>query len=40
MADITTSVERLTWESSLDKARERARKETKPILIDFSAAPQ
>jgi hypothetical protein len=30
----------IEWEAQLDRARERARKETKPILIDFSAAPQ
>lgn len=28
------------WEASLNRAQERARKEIKPILIDFSAAPE
>ena len=28
------------WETSFHAAEERARKEGKPILIDFSAAPQ
>jgi hypothetical protein len=27
------------WENSLDRAKERARKEKKPLLLDFSAAP-
>jgi hypothetical protein len=27
------------WESTVDAARERARKEKRPVLIDFSAAP-
>jgi hypothetical protein len=31
--------ERIAWESSLDAARERAGREGKPVLIDFSAAP-
>ncbi len=29
----------VAWEASLDKAKERARKEGKPLLVDFSAAP-
>ena len=29
----------IVWEASLDQAKERARKEGKPILLDFSAAP-
>ena len=28
------------WETSIDSARQRAAKEDKPILIDFSAAPE
>jgi hypothetical protein len=27
------------WESALEPARGRARKEGKPLLLDFSAAP-
>lgn len=27
------------WEPSVRQAQERARKETKPMLLDFSAAP-
>jgi hypothetical protein len=27
------------WMSDLDEARERARRENKPLLLDFSAAP-
>ena len=30
----------LRWETSFQTAQERSRKEGKPILIDFSAAPQ
>ena len=29
----------VAWAGSLDQARERAKKEGKPVLIDFSAAP-
>ncbi len=29
----------VTWESSLEQAQARARKEGKPLLLDFSAAP-
>jgi hypothetical protein len=29
----------LVWEASLDQAKARSRKEGKPILLDFSAAP-
>ena len=27
------------WEATLDQAREKARREGKPILLDFTAAP-
>jgi hypothetical protein len=27
------------WEASLDKAKERARRDGRPLLADFSAAP-
>jgi hypothetical protein len=29
----------VAWEPSVDQAKERARKENKPVLLDFSAAP-
>jgi hypothetical protein len=29
----------VAWAGSLDEAKERARKEGKPVLLDFSAAP-
>jgi hypothetical protein len=29
----------VAWEASVDQARGRARKEAKPVLLDFSAAP-
>jgi hypothetical protein len=29
----------VAWEKSVDRAAERARKEGKPLLLDFSAAP-
>ncbi len=29
----------VVWEASVDQAKERARKESKAILLDFSAAP-
>jgi hypothetical protein len=32
--------EPITWESSLAQAQERARREGKPVLLDFSAAPE
>jgi hypothetical protein len=32
--------EPIAWETSLPQARERAAKEEKPILLDFSAAPE
>lgn len=28
-----------TWEASMEQAKERARKEGKALLIDFTAAP-
>ncbi len=37
---MAVSVEtRLRWETSIEAAKERAAKEGKPILMDFSAAP-
>jgi hypothetical protein len=33
------SIDGLTWEASLDRAKQRASQEKKPILVDFSAAP-
>jgi hypothetical protein len=27
------------WESTVEAARERARKDNRPVLIDFTAAP-
>lgn len=27
------------WEATVETARERARKDKRPVLIDFSAAP-
>ena len=32
--------ESIAWEASLPQARERAAREGKPILLDFSAAPE
>jgi hypothetical protein len=32
--------ETITWETSFERARERAGKEGKAILLDFSAAPE
>ena len=29
----------LAWKASVEEAKEQARKESKPILLDFSAAP-
>ncbi len=29
----------VAWEPSLDQAKENARKQGKPLLLDFSAAP-
>jgi len=29
----------VAWEASADQARERARREGKPLLLDFTAAP-
>ena len=31
--------EQITWSHDFDASAERARKEGKPILLDFSAAP-
>ena len=36
MASQTNGVK---WEASLDQAKARAKKEAKPLLLDFSAAP-
>lgn len=30
----------VTWQASVDEAKLRARGEGKPVLLDFSAAPQ
>jgi hypothetical protein len=27
------------WEATLDQAKDRARREGKPVLLDFTAAP-
>ena len=32
--------ETITWEASLPQAQERAGREGKPVLLDFSAAPE
>ena len=32
--------EPIAWETSLPQAQERARREGKPVLLDFSAAPE
>ncbi len=31
--------ESVAWEASVEKARERARRENKAVLVDFTAAP-
>lgn len=30
----------ITWESEVEKAKEKAKKEGKPILLDLSASPK
>jgi uncharacterized protein YyaL (SSP411 family) len=37
---MATIAEPITWEMSLPEAQERARREGKPVLLDFSAAPE
>jgi len=37
---MTAIAEPITWETSLLQAQERARREGKPVLVDFSAAPE
>lgn len=37
---MATVAEPIAWESSLPQARERAAREEKPVLLDFSAAPE
>jgi len=37
---MVTPVELIRWETSLSPAHERAAREGKAILLDFSAAPQ
>ncbi len=36
---MSTHANGVAWEASLDGAKERARREGKPLLIDFTAAP-
>jgi len=35
-----TQAEPITWETSLEQAKQRAAREYKAILLDFSAAPE
>lgn len=37
---MTAVAEKITWETSLPQAQERARREGKAVLLDFSAAPE
>ena len=37
---MATVAEPIAWETSLPQARERAAREGKAVLIDFSAAPE
>jgi hypothetical protein len=37
---MTAVAEQIAWETSLPQAQERAGREEKPILLDFSAAPE
>jgi hypothetical protein len=37
---MAATAEQVAWESSLEQGRERAAREGKAVLIDFSAAPQ
>jgi hypothetical protein len=37
---MTAVAEPITWEASLPQAQERAAREGKAILLDFSAAPE
>jgi hypothetical protein len=35
-----TQIEAIRWENALPPAQERAGREGKPVLLDFSAAPE
>jgi hypothetical protein len=37
---MAVQVETINWESSLQRAQELGKREAKPVLVDFSAAPQ
>jgi len=37
---MTAVAEPITWEMALPQAQERAERESKPVLLDFSAAPE
>jgi len=37
---MTVQAERIRWETSLRQAQERAGREGRAILLDFSAAPE
>jgi hypothetical protein len=37
---MATITETITWEAALPQAQERAAREGKVVLIDFSAAPE
>ena len=36
---MTAQASAVAWETSPERARERARAEGKPVLLDFTAAP-
>jgi hypothetical protein len=38
--NMQTQTNRITWETSLEQARRRSARESKPVLMDFSAGPQ
>jgi hypothetical protein len=37
---MTAQPERIRWETSVQPARERAARESRAVLLDFSAAPE
>jgi hypothetical protein len=37
---MAAQTERIAWETALPAAQERSKREGKPILLDFSAAPE
>ena len=37
---MVAQAERIAWATSLDEARQRGAQEGRPLLIDFSAAPE